>query len=132
MKQALISPTETNQGLWRVAEVAAQSFPVASPLFWTACADNITALYWYNPQNQAFQLLSPVPPTAEQNKQQAMTLLQQTDWVVLSDVDNPTLNPHLLNKAAFISYREALRQIAVYPTAGDLEWPTKPTEQWSQ
>lgn len=72
------------------------------------------------------------PPTAEQNKQTAMTLLQQTDWVVLSDVDNPTLNPHLLNKADFVSYREALRQIAVYPEPGVLEWPTKPNEQWSE
>ena len=74
----------------------------------------------------------PFIPTAEQNKQRAMTLLQQTDWVVLADVDDPNIIPHLLNKSEFINYRADLRKIAVNPTAGDLQWPTKPVEQWSE
>ena len=74
----------------------------------------------------------PQPPTAEQNKAKAEGLLQQTDWVVLPDVDDPAIQPHLLNKAEFVSYRALLRQIAVNPVAGDINWPVKPVEQWSQ
>jgi len=73
----------------------------------------------------------PSPPTAEQNKNKAITLLSATDFVVLSDVDDPALNPHLLNKTDFINYRNIIRNIAVNPVAGDINWPVKPTEQWS-
>lgn len=71
------------------------------------------------------------PPTAEQNKQRAMTLLQQTDWTELPSVSNPGSGLYLMNAAEFVTYRDAIRQVAVYPTAGDLEWPVIPTEQWS-
>ena len=73
----------------------------------------------------------PPPPTAEQNKSQAVRLLSETDWVNQPDVINPNVNPHLLNQAEFISYRAALRSMAVNPQPGDLSWPTKPQEQWS-
>jgi hypothetical protein len=36
-----------------------------------------------------------------------------------------------INHAAFISYRAALRAIAVNPQPGNLSWPVKPDEQWS-
>jgi hypothetical protein len=62
--QALISPNEKvfdaegNVLGDRVAQVAANVFPVAPPLFWTPCADDVTAdqFYW-----AAGQIL-PVPP----------------------------------------------------------------------
>lgn len=76
--------------------------------------------------------LPPPAPTAEQNKITASNLLQQTDWVMLSDVDNPALTPHLLNKSEFVTYRSNLRSIAVNPVAGNINWPTKPVEQWSE
>lgn len=31
----------------RVAEVAVQEFPIAPPLFWTPCADDVVADQWY-------------------------------------------------------------------------------------
>lgn len=69
---------------------------------------------------------------AEQNKQKAVTLLQQTDWTTIPDVADPQLsNPYLANQSEFIAYRNAVRQIAVNPVAGNLDWPTQPTEQWS-
>jgi hypothetical protein len=71
------------------------------------------------------------PPTAEENKDKAIALLSETDWVNEPDVINVNNNPHLLNQAAFLTYRNALRQIAVFPEAGRLTWPTKPQEQWS-
>lgn len=41
--QALISPEENN----RIAEVAVQDFEVAQPLYWVACADDVTTEWTY-------------------------------------------------------------------------------------
>lgn len=73
----------------------------------------------------------PGPPTAEDNKQTAMGLLTATDWVNQPDVRNTAVSPHLTNGAEFDAYRLQVRQIAVYPVAGDLTWPTLPTEVWA-
>jgi len=75
----------------------------------------------------------PVPyvPTAEDNKTTASNLLSATDWTTIADVGNPaTANPYLANQAEFITYRNAVRQYAVYPVEGDIVWPTIPTENW--
>lgn len=71
-------------------------------------------------------------PTAEENKQQALSLLSETDWAVLPDVQiqSSLFTPYLLNKQEFIVYRSYLRQIAVNPEPGFLFWPTKPEEKW--
>jgi len=73
----------------------------------------------------------PYIPTAEDNKQKATQLLQETDWVNQPDVINTSLTPHLLNHSEFITYRSALRGIAVNPVGGDIIFPIKPQEQWS-
>jgi hypothetical protein len=74
----------------------------------------------------------PYVPTAEDNKATAVSLLQQTDWTTIADVGNPQMsNPYLSNQAEFISYRNSIRQIALNPVAGNLNWATQPTEQWS-
>jgi len=74
----------------------------------------------------------PYIPTLEDNKLKATQLLQQTDWTTIADVADPALsNPYLMNQADFFAYRSELRQIAVYPTAGEIVFPTKPQEQWS-
>jgi hypothetical protein len=74
----------------------------------------------------------PYIPSAETNKQTATQLLYETDWTTIPDVADPALsNPYLMNQADFFAYRSALRQIAVYPTAGNINFPTKPQEQWS-
>lgn len=73
----------------------------------------------------------PPPPTAEQNKQTAVALLSQTDWTALPDVaDSIKSNPYLANAAEFNTYRNAVRQIAINPVAGELVWPVIPQEQW--
>jgi hypothetical protein len=72
----------------------------------------------------------PVPPTAEENKATASALLTSTDWTTIPDVADPANSPYLVNQAEFITYRNLVRQIAVYPTAGDLVWPIKPDEVW--
>lgn len=75
--------------------------------------------------------LPPTPPTADDNKATAVSLLQATDWTTIADVGNPAMsNPYLANQAEFITYRNDVRQYAVYLVAGDIVWPTLPTENW--
>lgn len=74
--------------------------------------------------------------TAEQPfaacKAKATELLYETDWTTISDVADPAKsNPYLMNPQDFVTYRSALRQLAVYPVA-DPVWPVKPAEQWSK
>jgi hypothetical protein len=77
---------------------------------------------------------TPKPPessTAEQNKQRAVDKLQATDWAVIPDVGDPTKsNPYLSNAQDFVTYRNQVRQYAVYPVAGSINWPVLPQEAW--
>ena len=122
--QALISPEENN----RIAEVAVQSFEVANPLYWVACADDVTTEWTY--VDGVFIPPQPYVPTASDNKATASGLLSATDWTTIADVANPINSPYLANQAEFISYRNEIRKVAVYPTAGDLVWPVVPVEVW--
>jgi hypothetical protein len=73
----------------------------------------------------------PYVPTAEANKATATSLLQATDWTTIADVGNPQMsNPYLANQAEFMKYRSAVRNFAVYPTEGTIDWPVDPTEDW--
>jgi hypothetical protein len=64
-------------------------------------------------------------------KQQAVSLLQATDWTTIPDVANPSAStPYLMNQGAFISWRSQVRALAVNPVV-DPVFPTQPTEQWS-
>jgi len=59
--KALISPMEPRESGFRVAEVSAQDFPVADPLFWVDCSDDIVAdEYWY--KDGVFTLLQRYEP----------------------------------------------------------------------
>ena len=74
----------------------------------------------------------PAPPTAEQNKQTAVSKLQATDWTTIPDVGDPTKsNPYLSNVQDFVVYRNAVRQYAINPVAGTINWPTLPQEVWT-
>lgn len=72
----------------------------------------------------------PEPPTAELNKETAVSLLAATDWVNQPDVRNTAVIPHLVNGNEFDAYRIAVRQYAVTPVAGDIDWPNVPVEIW--
>jgi hypothetical protein len=72
----------------------------------------------------------PSPPTAAQNQAKAVDILDSTDWTTIADVANPINNPYLANQDEFLAYRNEIRKIAVYPTAGDLVWATPPIEVW--
>lgn len=79
------------------------------------------------------EFLPPLPTDySEQNKQQATTLLQQTDWTCTVDITNPQYsNPYLMNQDAFLAYRSQVRAIAVNPPTTRAKFPPKPDEVWS-
>lgn len=79
-----------------------------------------------------------IPPTypspedvAQQNKEMADFLLSTTDWSEIPSVSNTSNQPHLINVEEFISYRCALRKIAVNPPLEPVDFPKKPVEIWS-
>lgn len=124
---ALISPNENN----RICQVQETDFPVAEPLFWATCPDDCTTEWTY--VDGVFEPPVPYVPTAEENKDTATSLLSATDWTTIADVGNPAMsNPYLANQAAFITYRNEVRQYAVYPVAGIIIWPILPTEVWTK
>lgn len=92
--------------------------------------DNIDAYQFYFDEWNKPEPPLP-PPTAEQNSKKAEFLLQETDWVNQPDVYDQSVNPHLLNRDEFLTYRSQVRQYVVYPVAGDINWPVKPTAVWS-
>jgi hypothetical protein len=63
-------------------------------------------------------------------KQKAQSLLKATDWTEIPSVTNTANTPHLVNFSEFLSYRNAIRALAVNPIVNPT-WPTAPSEQWS-
>jgi hypothetical protein len=105
--------------------------------FWDQQNENITALpSWVDCCLAVWTVANtpvpPSPPAAEDNKQTAVTLLQQSDWTQIPSVSDPALsNPYLANKNAFDIYRNSVRQYALNPVAGNINWPTLPQEVWT-
>jgi hypothetical protein len=74
----------------------------------------------------------PLPPTAEENKQTASKKLYATDWTTIPDVSDVTKsNPYLINVSEFLQYRNIIRQYAINPIAGYIDWATEPIPIWS-
>lgn len=78
----------------------------------------------------------PPPPTPEeiqaQNKAEAVTRLQATDWSATVDIADPQYsNPYLINQDAFLAYRSQVRAIAVNPPTTVVDpWPVEPAAVW--
>jgi len=105
--------------------------------FWDQQNEDITALpSWVDcclvVWTVANTPVPPSPPTAEDNKDIAVKLLNQTDWTTIPDVSDSTKsNPYLANANDFVTYRNSVRQYAINPVAGDITWPTVPQEVWT-
>lgn len=126
--KALISPQQDDF----VVQVVKNSdiFDVAKPLYWVDCTTVIKA-YEFKYKNLEFVAYVPPSISAEENKATAMNLLQQTDWTTIPDVGDPTKsNPYLANVNEFVVYRNAIRQYAINPIAGNIDWAVKPNENW--
>lgn len=65
------------------------------------------------------------------NEARAKQELEATDWADLASVRNTSNTPHLVNGAAFDTYRLALRAIVINPPVDVAEWPARPTAEWS-
>lgn len=66
----------------------------------------------------------------QSNKAQATQLLNQTDWTAIPSIADPLQsNPFLANQAAFLEYRNQIRQIAISPPVVAV-WPPMPDEVW--
>jgi len=136
MKNALINPIHLIEGYPSVVSVDDTPFETVPQYYWVECPDDTVSGMYYN--NGTFVLPTPPTPpvpepaTADQNKATAVQKLKNTDWVELPSVSATTSNPHLTNVNEFIVYRNALRAIAVNPVAGDINWPVKPVELWSE
>jgi len=131
---ALISPQEPVSTGYRIVEVNSSEFEIAEPLFWVECDSTVNPnTYFYNQDTKTCELIPVAVPTAEENKITASNLLSVTDWTSVADVGNPAMsNPYLANQAEFIAYRNAVRQYAVYPVAGNITFPTIPQEVWTK
>lgn len=71
--KALISPNENG----RIAELAVTEFPIAEPLFWVDCADNVTTEWTYIDGVFSEPVSPPVPiPTVVSMRQARLALLQ--------------------------------------------------------
>lgn len=79
------------------------------------------------------QFLPPPPPDySEENKQQAVALLQETDWTSIPAVADPLRsNPYLTNQGEFDAYRSQIREIAINPPTTPAVFPEQPKEIWS-
>lgn len=72
-----------------------------------------------------------VVPDAALNKRRAEGLLLETDWTQIPSIADKSINiPYLGNVVEFIPYRQALREIAISPVAGNIDWPVKPSPVW--
>jgi hypothetical protein len=127
--KALISPNQNNFVVQ--VEPDDKTFDIGLPLYWIDCPNYIVA-YQYQYLENEFVIYIPPPPTADENKATAVTLLQQTDWTSIGDVGSPqTANPYLANQSEFIAWRSQVRAIAVNPIAGNLDvFSEIPTENW--
>jgi len=75
MKKALICPNEPvnffdGSSGYRIAQVelAENIFSVADPLYWTDCADDVVADFWYFDFSDNTIKTVPVPPIKEMEK----------------------------------------------------------------
>jgi len=61
MKKALISSNEIIETGYRIAEVSDYEFPIANPLYWIDCEDNINAdFYFFDSLSNSIKEKSPV------------------------------------------------------------------------
>ena len=99
-----------------------------------AVQSDVASPGWTYVDGQFIAPPTPAPTPEEliaQCKATATGILSATDWTSIPDVGNPQIsNPYLVNQAAFITYRNTIRNYAVNPVT-DPVWPTAPTEQWS-
>ena len=142
MNNALISPNELvydqNNNLIgeRIAEVATITFPVAEPLYWVSCADEVNANDWYWNTTDNTCELRPIPPELTINPYDAKLAmiiaernnrLSASDWTQMADVIASHNDAWL---SSWNVYRQALRDLPLSITPDNIDnvnWPIPPS-----
>lgn len=102
---------------------------------WQALLEGQAAGQVIVPDAEGYPHLEAAPgPTDEQKKANckatASGLLKDTDWTTIPDVGNPAVSsPYLVNVQDFVTYRNQVRTLAVYPVTDPI-WPPIPVEVW--
>lgn len=131
-----LNPTTEQLNEWGIYEVVIDNMPIVditqkfvpeTPVL----EDNVCKQKWKVVDATPEEIAGKRNDISNQNKEQAMKLLAETDWVELPSVSDPSRAIHLLNYEDFMSYRIALRRIAVIAPSEYVTWPQKPKEQWS-
>lgn len=81
------------------------------------------------------QFIAPVPKpiSAADNATRANQILSETDWTSIPAISDPNQsNPYLTNQPAWLYYRSKIRDIAIAPSEGEIDWPVQPEEKWSE
>lgn len=107
--------------------------PITQNLVWVnpGFIDGLWIQQWAVEQATPEEVAQRQEQAKQENKSQAESLLQATDWTATVDISDPQYsNPYLGNQSAFLSYRSQVRQIAVNPPITVDSWPVKPDEVW--
>lgn len=80
----------------------------------------------WDASTQTFSEPSAPSLTAQENGEEAVRLLNGSDWTQLPDIGLTSSNV-----SEWRTYRTTLRGIAKAPTAGALTWPTPPSTEYS-
>ena len=133
MNNALISPNElvyADDGTLigeRIAETAQTPFPVALPLYWIECADEVNAVDWYFQTETQTCELRPIPPElmiSEFDQKLAIIRnernlrLAASDWTQMADV---IASHDVAWLDAWNVYRQALRDMLATITAENID-----------
>ena len=119
MKKALVGIEEGI--IWQVCD---QEFPVAEPLYWVDCSDDITSKHRY--ENGIFKLSQDEIRTHEELwgefRAERNAMLKMSDWTQLPDSNPPG------GKQAWADYRQALRDLPLETQdPSQPVWPETPS-----
>lgn len=95
--------------------------------------DGIVAGVGYDYIDGQFIAPAPKPTSAADNAAKANQILSETDWTSIPAISDPNQsNPYLTNQPAWLYYRSKIRDIALAPIEGDIDWLVQPEEKWSE
>ena len=135
--RSLVYPKATNVDFVQPDIPNGYLYPAFQSVSWnlTSDLDIDRTEFWANETGQytleQAQQLANSNASESYNSQKAKALLAETDWSEIPSVSASTSTPRLVNVQDYITYRVALRQIAINPTAGYVQFPSKPASIWA-
>jgi len=126
MKKLVNNETELVLGPFESIEIIDNGYNCDSTIYQYTVVGECVIEEWVGP------IPEPVIDCSTQNKAQAESLLQSTDWTATVDIANPQYsNPYLANQDEFLQYRSTVRAVAVNPPSESVSFPPVPKEIWA-